>query len=345
MRFSSLLLSSFVFASSSYAYTFTNAGATGIYGPTQLQIDAAYTGTDLEGNVVVTTQGIQEWTVPTTGIYTIEVAGAKGGDKEDYVDLGGDGAIVSDSFTLTQGEVIKIVVGQMGSRDLSATNSGGGGGGGGTFVYRSAAEPLIVAGGGGGIGAGNSQRNPGQNATHTTAITNSIYDIDSGSPTYTDHQGIGYGGYSYGFLYSPDYDSGGGAGWLSAGKDGTMYPLTQGGQSLSGNFVGGNYDTSRSPYIALGGFGGGGAASDGGGGGGGYSGGNGGHWAGVASGGGGGTSFSANGTPVNAGLNSSHGFATITLVSASTSVPLFSSFGFALLAAMFGFFGFRRLAD
>ena len=58
---------------------FTNAGATGRFGPTQAQVNAAYTGTDLDGRVTINTQGIQEWTVPFSGVYSIEAWGAQGG--------------------------------------------------------------------------------------------------------------------------------------------------------------------------------------------------------------------------------------------------------------------------
>ena len=56
-------------------YTFTSAGATGREGPTQTQVDANYSGTNLEGAVTINTQGIQEWTVPSTGNYIIEALG------------------------------------------------------------------------------------------------------------------------------------------------------------------------------------------------------------------------------------------------------------------------------
>ena len=60
-------------------YTFTNAGQEGNTGPTQNQVNIAYSGTNLDGDVTVNTQGIQEWVVPTTGIYTIIGKGASGG--------------------------------------------------------------------------------------------------------------------------------------------------------------------------------------------------------------------------------------------------------------------------
>ncbi len=58
-------------------YTFTTAGATGINGPTQVQVDNAYASTTLANNVTVT-GGIQNWSVPAAGLYKIEVLGANG---------------------------------------------------------------------------------------------------------------------------------------------------------------------------------------------------------------------------------------------------------------------------
>ena len=55
-------------------YTFTNAGATGRTGPTQVQANAAYSGSSLAGAVTINTQGIQEWTVPGTGNFSSPTA-------------------------------------------------------------------------------------------------------------------------------------------------------------------------------------------------------------------------------------------------------------------------------
>jgi hypothetical protein len=131
-------------------YTFTNCGATGRYGPTQTQVNSEYSGTNLEGKVTITTQGIQEWTVPKTGDYKIEVYGAEGawgGYSSSDFD-GGDGAYLSGTFSFTLGDVLKILVGQQGT----TVTGYGGGGGGGTFVVTSGNSPLIVTGGGGGGG-------------------------------------------------------------------------------------------------------------------------------------------------------------------------------------------------
>ena len=136
-------------------YTFTNAGATGREGPNQAQVNASYSGTNLAGSVTINTQGIQEWTVPASGTYRIEAWGAKGGNGTDPYAGGigqnspGKGAYLAGSFALTSGELIKILVGQVGE---SASGDGGGGGGGGTFVIKGSTTPLVVAGGGGGGG-------------------------------------------------------------------------------------------------------------------------------------------------------------------------------------------------
>src|SRR5688572_15323246 len=86
--------------SSQITYTFTNCGATGKFGPTQGQVNAAYAATNLNGTVVVTGNGIQTWTVPTTGLYRIETYGAQGG-TESVNKYGGRGAIMRGDFNLT----------------------------------------------------------------------------------------------------------------------------------------------------------------------------------------------------------------------------------------------------
>ena len=137
-------------------FEFSNAGITGRVGPTQAQVDANYSGTNLEGDINMTDQGIQEWTVPTTGTYTIKAFGAQGGNGQNYV--GGLGAEMTGVFQLNAGQVLKILVGQQGG---SHSSNRAGGGGGGTFVVKSDNTPLIIAGGGSG-GGGNSNPDNGQ---------------------------------------------------------------------------------------------------------------------------------------------------------------------------------------
>ncbi len=130
-------------------YTFTNAGASGSFGPTQAQCDAAYGA----GVVTINTQGIQEWVVPTTGTYTIRVFGGQGGKTITTDDsYRGGGADMYGEFNLSAGQVIKIVVGQEGIENTGGNfANGGGNGGGASFVWIDGqALPLIAAGGGGG---------------------------------------------------------------------------------------------------------------------------------------------------------------------------------------------------
>jgi len=85
-------------------FTFTNCGQTGRHGPTIGQCEAEYEGTTLEGQVSMHNfQGYQEWTVPFTGYYAIEVLGAQGDQGQDG--SGGFGAKMKRDFQLTQGEI------------------------------------------------------------------------------------------------------------------------------------------------------------------------------------------------------------------------------------------------
>lgn len=130
-------------------YTFTNCSATGSVGPTQAQVTAAYATTNLNAQVQSTISGIQTWTVPYTGNFRIEARGAQGGASTN---AGGLGAVMAGDFALTAGEVLRILVGQMGDNG----GSGPGGGGGGSFVvrspYTSTVNAILVAGGGSGDG-------------------------------------------------------------------------------------------------------------------------------------------------------------------------------------------------
>ena len=100
-------------------YNFTNASATGRTGPTQIQVNNAYSGTTLDGLVTINTQGVQEWTVPVTGNYSIEVWGAAGGNSNK-----GLGAKIKGTVSLTQGENLLIIVGQQGGGNGNSSSGG-----------------------------------------------------------------------------------------------------------------------------------------------------------------------------------------------------------------------------
>ena len=181
-------------------HTFTNCTATGKDGPTLLQCTNEYSSTTWASNTdyfnmdETNSLGIQEWTVPKTGIYNIAVFGAGGGTKSnpppnDYWGEGGKGAKVSGNVRLIKGSKLYISVGHEGNQDGNKTFGGGGkgnpgetsdghfygngfSGGGGTFVSTSLIPfsnvgnntgLLFVAGGGGGASGFSAQAGQGSN--------------------------------------------------------------------------------------------------------------------------------------------------------------------------------------
>ena len=275
---------------------FTNCSSTGINGPLQSDCNTAYASDDLNGEVTVT-NGIQEWTVPTTGSYVIEVWGARGGYTGGChsSQLGGtlchgaNGARMKGTFNLTQGDILRIAVGQMGE-DYSSGSSGGGGGGGGTFVAvgnnHSGAIVLIVSGGGGG---GHYYSNQVAKGGQTT---------ESGlGNTSTGHS----------------YKAGGGGSWSSDGADGTFG--STGGKGWANLLVGGTHSTFAGNHWSKGdgGFGGGGGGNWPPGNGGGYNGGPQVRCQSPTFGGSGGGSYNSGSSQDNtAGAWNSHGKVTIT---------------------------------
>jgi hypothetical protein len=299
-------------------YTFSNAGTTGREGPTQNQVNTAYAGTNLAGNVTISTQGIQEWTVPATGDYRIEAWGAQGGAAGTGT-TGGLGAHMSGNFALSAGNTIKILIGQLGG-----SKDAGGGGGGGSFVITSSNSPLIIAGGGGG-GNGSSTgswplrgvNNGGSGQTSTGGQDSNVFSADHGqtgsggaaqSKGGTDGHGGGGG-----------FGAAGGGGFLGDGGNGTSTTNADGGKRFLDGGNGGSGAQSPENDGGYGGGGGGANLTGYGGGGGGYSGGGGGQWNGAIHGyGGGGGSFNS-GTEQNntAGANTGHGKVIITSLATS----------------------------
>ena len=140
------------------SHTFTNCGATGKNGPTLSNCTSAYSPSWTDNTNyfnVPSNAGIQYWTVPSTGSYQIEVWGAQGGrgGVDDPIVEGGSGAKIRGTISLTQGTVMKILVGQKG---LGGGNMKGGGGG-------SSSWPS--GGGGGGYQGGNASRGSWSAAT------------------------------------------------------------------------------------------------------------------------------------------------------------------------------------
>ena len=286
------------------SHTFTNAGATGQSGPTLTQCRNAYNVTWDENTSFfnVVTQGIQEWTVPDTGTYEIDAYGATGGYAylwaTSTISYGGRGARLRGRFSLTKGDMVKILVGQMGVN--KPNDSRGGGGGGGTFVYNNTTSTLLIAAGGGG-GGGQYSRPSTTDANYSLTNGNAGSNSGGNGPGGTNGNGAGAGNYA-----------GGGAGWITNGINSVYY-----GQGGGFSFNSGG--TGGAPYSdgVYGGFGGGGGGYIGGGGGGGYSGGGAGGWSYSGHGGGGGSYMDTSATNTLRDLNTvenTHGKVIVTLI-------------------------------
>lgn len=237
------------------------------------------------------------YVVPSTGTYRIAARGAQGG--QTYTDcVGGLGAAMEGTFSLTAGQKLILLVGQSpGASGLFSV------GGGGTFVATgetySVATPLIVAGGGGGCyqsGTGG----PGlavESATTTGAAGQGAPPVKCG--------GGGGGFYSSGGAStgntSPQYPTAGGASFREGGLGGHINAYYGGSAYQSPMFGGaGMADYVNSCNLKAGP-------------GGGYSGGKGVDSFDVITVGNGGGSFNSGTSAANqSGVNTGHGSVTIT---------------------------------
>lgn len=292
--------------------TFNNCGATGRMGPSLFQARSTYTSQPFQSiwlnnlNLFNVEQGAQYWVVPKTGNYIITTAGAGRARQHD-----GQGAIIQSTHTLYAGELLRIIVGQLGTVTTYTYNCGGHGASCCSVFRRIGTNLLHIPLSIGGGGAGASEN-----------TIRSIYSQRNGQYT---NSGIPEGG--FGSVWTTNYATGtltnywpggGGAGWLRDGAVGGLGPGTtkknNSGGALINNALGGFQETGMH-----GGFGGGGGTGrDGGasGGGGGYNGGNALAWNGneqndIETGGGSYTGLEA--SQINVGLNTGHGYVTITL--------------------------------
>jgi hypothetical protein len=266
-----------------------NCGSTGI-------LTFNYTGT------------ISNWTIPT-GVTTLTIvtSGASGGPSTVDGVIGGNGATISGTVTVTPGDVLGITVGGQGGDG----GIDGGGGGGGSFVWDNNTSALLQVGGGGG-GAGYISGNPGADASLTTTPTIPGFGTcgAGGSGELGGSGGTGYG------------PGAGGAGFLGNGGNSIGTLNATGGNDYANGFGGG---IGYGGIYGTGGFGGGGGGGyDAGSGGGGYNGAGGGDDPNFAAYGGGGGGSYCGGILTNAVQdNTSNGYViisyniqpTITLVS------------------------------
>jgi len=290
-------------------HTFTTCGSTGRLGPTDTQITNTYTGTSVAGYVVGNSGGYQLWTAPSTGDYTVKIAGASGGGG-GAGGAAGSGAVISSTLALVGGVTYSILVGQRGLHDL------GGGGGGGSFLWQGTNLLTASAGGGGGGGGGYSglQGNTG---------TSGSAGIGTGTATRGGAGGVnGYAGETFDNTGN-SWDAAAGAGWYSDSTVAAQYSGTHANNAYRplNSGLGGLPFNSAKPNNA-GGFGGGGGGGgdansiySNGGGGGGYSGGgNGGMDVSENRGGGGGGGSYSGSAITTYSPNTFSGYITITLI-------------------------------
>jgi hypothetical protein len=248
-------------------HTFTSCGATGRSGPAQSSCITSYSGATWASNATYfsVTGGIQSWKVPGTGTYTIDLYGAKGGNATATAHVGGQGARVRATVTLTEGHVLKILVGQIGGAFAYT-----GGGGGGTFLYNQTNSTAIAVAGGGG-GAGDSGGS-GKAASLTTSGSSgssggSLYNVAGTDGNGSSSSANGGWGMSGAGINGNGNGGGVGTSWQS-GANALSFINGGTGAGQSGDYP------AISCNGAWGGFGGGGGgACNGGGGAGGYSGG------------------------------------------------------------------------
>jgi len=293
---------------------FTPGGASAQNGPTLVQAISGLTGTSVDtwkNNTAYfnTTNGIQLWTVPVTGTYTIEAFGAQGGSSGSRI--GGKGVRMSGNFALTQGEIIRILVGQQGQTGGHSQNTSQfvSAGGGGTFVvrnpYNTTGSILVIAGGGGGSAENTWTVADGRGGLTTTDGNSGQGGVSGGTA------GAGGGGGD---------SSGSGPGGAGFSGNGAVDPLNGNASGensksfINGGTGGRNARTWGGPeiYGGFGGGGGGGGLSAGGGGG--YSGGGGGSWSSQQAGGGGGSYNSGTSQSNQVDSRTGNGQVTITLV-------------------------------
>ena len=298
------------------SHTFTPCGASGTSGPSTANCTSAYSAATWSSNssYFSTSNGIQLWTVPTTGTYRLTVLGARGGVGGSTPFAGGSGAKAQADVSLTQGDQIKILVGQIGGTSLNVTS---GGGGGGTFVTSSANSPLVIAGGGGGgAGAGSAGEKTGVGGTN----------VNSGTASRDGTVAGGTGGLG-GASPSEGWSGASGGGLTGDGGNGianSSVAANSGGKSFTNGGAGG-IRIGTNGHGAVGGFGGGGGSTWGPGGGGGYSGGGGDSSAGSGSdregAGGGGSYVSGANTSLTASFNAGDGSVTIQILVGPPDAP------------------------
>ncbi|NBP29730.1 MAG: hypothetical protein EBV23_09160, partial [Flavobacteriia bacterium] len=232
---------------------YANANGTG-----QLSTSASYTTPNLQNTTTYYVQtataqggsqnfpftgGVQNFTAPISGVYTIEAWGAKGGDDGN---IGANGGYASGTVALTAGQTLAVYTGGMGAS--CAVGGGGGwngggnagpqgcsGGGGGASDVRlggvALGNRIIVAGGGGGAGCCGQQAGAGGGLNGNNGSANGGTQAAGGAGNAAG--ALGQGGNKNG-------DGGGGGGGYYGGGAAFNDDGGGGGSSFVGGVLAGN---------------------------------------------------------------------------------------------------------
>jgi hypothetical protein len=333
---------------------FSNAQATSNIGPTQSQLNTVYPS--LAPTYLTSNTGIQTWTVPVTGTYSIVAAGAVGGTGSSGGGTAGRGVIVGCQAIFQKNQVISIIVGQAGvSAALQTTSNIGGGGGGGSFIVDYSTGYLYIAAGGGGGASAQGISPSGFDASFGQDGVNGTSSGTSGTNVSPGGTG-GNGGASFPGGGSNGNAGGGGGGFYTNGGQVFSGQPGQGGFAVLNGAQGGLSSNVLNFTNSFGGFGGGGGSGGhfqviinngaGGGGGGGYSGGGAGSRAGLGAGGGG--SYVPLGqTMTQIGYCTSNGYVSINYLAPVavklTGAPLFNQLSPAATSSAVGAFSLRSV--
>lgn len=250
-------------------WTFTNGNSLGRTGPTVSNLRVLYNTT---GNTWINNNdyfnavnGVQYWTVPRTGTYTITARGAQGAPAT--ATGGGVGAIMQGDFSLRQGQKLQILVGQSGRPPTTAASYGNSSaGGGGSFVVLNSGavatvaniDLLLAAGGGAGTGnvmLGNSTANASTGLSGRPAYLSGL----GGAPGMGGTSGVADNGAGSGF-WGNGAGSGAGVAYRFGGNGG---PVNASYAPFGGGFGGGGAPQQGlyARYSGGGGYSGGGATT------------------------------------------------------------------------------------
>ena len=220
---------------------------------------------------------VEEFKIPYTGRYQLEVWGAQGGEdgipENNIGGKGGKGGSAIGVVRLDAGTKIYIAVGGRGIATDCNGNSGGwngggkpgctgtsGGGGGATHIAKSSGllsefknkkeDVLIVAGGGGGAGyaaPGDGGNGGGNLGSPGGGSSSNQYNGKGGTQS---EGGAGENAGSFGKGGNRSYDGGGGGGgWYGGGGGYGLYDVGAGGGSgyLSSDLISGNFRNDYNP--------------------------------------------------------------------------------------------------